>query len=109
MKILITGSDGFLGKNLSSHLSERKDYEVFTFTRRNHISELPMLCRDADFIFHLAGINRPENPGEFWSGNLGLTAALCLAISASGRKIPVIYASSIQATLDNEYGYAEYR
>ena len=104
MKILITGSDGFLGKNLATHLSERKDYEVFTFTRRNHTSELSMLCRDADFIFHLAGINRPENPGEFWSGNLGLTSALCLAISASGRKIPVIYASSIQATLDNEYG-----
>jgi UDP-2-acetamido-2,6-beta-L-arabino-hexul-4-ose reductase len=104
MKILITGSDGFLGKNLSSHLSERKDYEVLTFTRRNHTSELSILCRDADFIFHLAGINRPENPGEFWSGNLGLTSALCLAISASGRKIPVIYASSIQATLDNEYG-----
>lgn len=104
MKILITGSDGFLGKNLSAYLRECKEYEVVTFTRRNHASELSILCRDADFIFHLAGTNRSENPREFWSGNLELTAALCLAISASGRKIPVIYASSIQAALDNEYG-----
>jgi UDP-2-acetamido-2,6-beta-L-arabino-hexul-4-ose reductase len=104
MKVLITGSNGFVGKNLIAHLSERADVEVVPFTREESISQLPQLVSGVDFIFHLAGVNRPQNPREFKAGNTGLTKALCDAVAASGKSIPVLYTSSSQAELDNEYG-----
>ena len=104
MKVLVTGANGFLGQNLRLHLSERKDVIVVPFTRNNSFSELSALLRDVDFIFHLAGVNRPEDPSEFMKGNADTTSELCNAIIASGRTIPVIYTSSIQASQNNPYG-----
>ncbi|WP_169293976.1 capsular polysaccharide biosynthesis protein CapF [Advenella sp. EE-W14] len=104
MRVLITGSNGFVGRNLQVHLAERKDIEVILFTRDQSVNQLPELVSQVDFIFHLAGVNRPTDPQEFISGNTDLTQALCSAIVNSGKKIPVIYTSSIQAERDNSYG-----
>jgi len=104
MKVLITGANGFVAQNLKIHLSEYKDIVLVPFTRNNDFTELPALLCDVDFIFHLAGVNRPKDPKEFITGNVDLTRELCSAIIASGRTIPVIYTSSIQATQNNSYG-----
>ncbi|MCO4799517.1 MAG: capsular polysaccharide biosynthesis protein CapF [Colwelliaceae bacterium] len=104
MKVLITGANGFVGKNLRVRLAERDDVEVISFTRDHAIDELSTLISNADFVFHLAGVNRPKAVEEFKQGNTELTKALCAAIEFSGKKIPVIYSSSIQAVLDNSYG-----
>ncbi len=76
MKVLITGAGGFVGKNLQQHLAERKDVEVVCFTRANTAAELPRLLEGVEFVFHLAGVNRPQDPQEFVTGNADLTAAL---------------------------------
>lgn len=111
MKLLITGADGFVAKNLRLRLRERKDVEVTCFTRANEPSELHALLRDVDFVFHLAGVNRPQDPQEFITGNRNLTEALSQALAAeadsSGRRIPVVYSSSTQAEQDNQYGYSK--
>lgn len=104
MKVLITGANGFLAKNLRVHLSERSDIDVVPFTREQSIEEFPQLLTGVDFVFHLAGINRPKNIDEFEQGNTNLTLSLCQAIEKTGRNIPVIFSSSIQAELDNPYG-----
>ena len=108
MKVLITGAGGFVGKNLQQHLAERKDVEVACFTRANTTAELPHLLEGVEFVFHLAGVNRPQDPQEFTTGNADLTAALVQAVEgemhARGRKIPIICTSSIQAGRDNPYG-----
>ncbi|MDO9145876.1 MULTISPECIES: capsular polysaccharide biosynthesis protein CapF [Comamonadaceae] len=108
MKVLITGANGFVGKNLQLHLSERKNVQVVCFTRGDELAQLPVLLQGVDFVFHLAGVNRPQDPTEFVSGNLGLTQALCQAVravvAATGRKVPVVYTSSTQADRDNAYG-----
>ena len=104
MRVLITGANGFVGKNLAIRLAEREDVEVVSFTRDHAIEELPKLIKDVDFVFHLAGVNRPKNDDEFKQGNTDLTVDLCAAIEDSRITIPVIYSSSIQAELDNPYG-----
>lgn len=104
MRVLITGSNGFVGKNLYTHLSERKDIDVVTFTRDDDFDSLDAKLEGVDFVFHLAGVNRPKNVEEFTQGNSELTAVLCQVIETKGRKIPVVYTSSIQAELDNPYG-----
>lgn len=104
MKVLITGANGFVGKNLIVHLNERQDVEVLTFGRSDDLNALGERVAQADFIFHLAGVNRPQDPAEFGQGNTELTVELCKAIEASGRQIPVVYTSSSQAALDNLYG-----
>ncbi|WP_434672500.1 UDP-2-acetamido-2,6-beta-L-arabino-hexul-4-ose reductase [Pseudomonas sp. R1-15] len=104
MKVLITGSKGFVAKNLIAHLSERNDIEIVYFTRENNVAQLPGLLADVDFVFHLAGVNRPQDPEEFQTGNADLTRIICEAIGATGRTIPVLYTSSSQAELDNAYG-----
>lgn len=107
MKVLITGADGFIGKNLQVHLAEHGDVETVRFTREHVPAELPTFLRGVDFIFHLAGVNRPENPDDF-SDNVCLTQALCAAVAdtvgAHGKAIPVIYASSTMAAGDTPYG-----
>lgn len=107
MRVLVTGANGFVGKNLIAHLAERADVEAVPFTRQNTIAELPALLMGIDFVFHLAGTNRPENVNEFKQGNVDLTASLCEAIKTTGKKIPVVYSSSIQADLDNPYGVSK--
>lgn len=106
MKVLITGANGFVGKNLQLHLAERKDVQVVCFTRNDDIVQLPTLLKGVDFVFHLAGINRPQDPQEFVSGNVDLTQALCHALCAVAKekKIPIVYTSSTQAERDNPYG-----
>lgn len=108
MKVLITGANGFVGKNLLLHLAERKDVEVVCYTREDSVDELPELLNGVDFVFHLAGINRPQDPAEFAAGNTDLTVALCKAVAGvaetTGRKVPVVFTSSTQAALDNAYG-----
>ncbi len=108
MKVLITGANGFVGRNLHLHLSERKDVQVVCFTRGDAVAQLAALLHGVDFVFHLAGVNRPQDPAEFVTGNVDLTRALSQAISAvattTGKKIPVIYTSSTQADSNNAYG-----
>lgn len=106
MRVLVTGANGFVGKNLLVHLRE-KAIEAVSFTREVDVALLPELLEGVDFVFHLAGVNRPEHPDEFVTGNTGLTEQLCNAIRASGRSIPVIYTSSIQAEADNTYGLSK--
>ncbi|WP_278398708.1 UDP-2-acetamido-2,6-beta-L-arabino-hexul-4-ose reductase [Stutzerimonas kunmingensis] len=104
MRVLITGANGFVGKNLIVHLKERKDVDVLTFGRSDDVVALTKRVAEADFIFHLAGVNRPQYPAEFGQGNTELTVELCKAIETSGRQVPVVYTSSSQAALDNPYG-----
>lgn len=109
MKVLITGADGFVGKNLRLHLAERKDIEVLCFTRAHKTADLPGLLNQVDFVFHLAGVNRPQNPADFTSGNSNLTRELCAAIQSTGKQqIPVVYTSSIQAAQNNPYGVSKH-
>ena len=103
MRVLIPGANGFLGKNLLVHLRER-EIETVSFTREMSEEQLPGCLEGVDFVFHLAGVNRPKDPGEFTAGNKELTEQICDAIRASGRQIPVVYTSSIQAEVNNPYG-----
>ena len=80
MRVLITGADGFIGKNLLMHLQVLNTVETIVFTRKNSVDDLSNLLVDVDWVFHLAGINRPETDDEFVSGNVGLTESLCVAI-----------------------------
>ncbi|MFB0826593.1 capsular polysaccharide biosynthesis protein CapF [Chromobacterium violaceum] len=104
MKVLITGANGFLGKNLALHLYERKDVEVVCWSREQDYTELPDFLKNVDFVFHLAGVNRPEDPEDFLTGNKEFTQKICEAIRVSGRKTPILYSSSIQAGRNNPYG-----
>ncbi|HEX2951685.1 MAG TPA: NAD-dependent epimerase/dehydratase family protein, partial [Armatimonadota bacterium] len=72
MKILITGANGFIGKNLIARLRERQDAQVLVFTKESTREQLRQKVAQADFIFHLAGINRPTDPAEFVTGNVEL-------------------------------------
>lgn len=104
MRVLITGADGFIGKNMRMRFLEMNDVECINFTRKNSAVDLPKLLINIDWIFHLAGINRPQSTVDFYAGNVGLTESLCNAIRATKKLIPIVFTSSIQAELDNEYG-----
>lgn len=104
MRVLITGARGFIGNNLMLHLREQGGNELLEFNRGDNPSELPGLLARADAVVHLAGENRPRDVGEFEIVNAGLTRAVCEAIRASGRCLPLLVASSVQAALDNPYG-----
>jgi UDP-2-acetamido-2,6-beta-L-arabino-hexul-4-ose reductase len=104
MRVLITGADGFVGKNLQLRLRERNDVEVVTFTRADNVADLPQRLVGVSVVFHLAGVNRPQDPQEFLAGNTDLTQALSRAVRSLGRPIRVLLSSSTQARLDNSYG-----
>lgn len=106
MKVLVTGANGFIGQNLIVVLRE-KGIESVPYTHEMTLRDLASALNDVDFVFHLAGINRPEDPVEFSKGNAGLTEQLCDLIRASGRQIPVLFTSSIQAEADNPYGVSK--
>lgn len=106
MRVLVTGANGFIAKNLLVHLHEQ-GIESVQFTRDMAQSDLAAALADVDFVFHLAGVNRPKHQAEFAEGNTGLTEYLCNLIRASGRLIPVVYTSSIQAEIDNPYGVSK--
>lgn len=123
MNVLITGANGFVGKNLTQRLytiRDRRDRtrpalqidEIFLCTRQTTPEELQEFCRSADFVVHLAGVNRPQDPKEFAAGNTELTRSLLAQLRRSGNRCPVLLASSVQASLtgrcaDSPYGMSK--
>lgn len=103
-KVLVTGGSGFLGRNLTAHLELRKDCTISVFGRGDPPEKLVHLLVDADIVFHLAGVNRPQHPGEFEIGNAGLTQEICHILKTNRRSPKVVFSSSVQAELNNPYG-----
>lgn len=104
MRIVVTGAQGFIGRNLMARLRETGGHELVPVLRDTPDGDLRGLVADADIVFHLAGVNRPKDPAEFASGNAGFTERLCAALSERGGPTRVVFASSTQAALDNAYG-----
>jgi len=104
MKVLVTGSKGFIGKNLIVHLSEMDNIEILEMDQDTKISDIEKDIEKIEYIFHLAGVNRPNDVTEFYAGNTDLTQQLVELLKSKNLKTPIIYASSIQAELDNDYG-----
>ena len=115
MDILITGAGGFVGKNLTAALENLRDGkdrtrpalkigEIFRCTRQTTDAELQTYCERADFVFHLAGVNRPKDEAEFMQGNRDLTEKLLRCLEAAENRCPVMLSSSTQAERDNPYG-----
>lgn len=105
--VLITGSNGFIGKNLTVTLAQRKDIIVTRFDLDDDQTTLSSLVAESDFIFHLAGVNRPQNVEEFTTGNAGLTETIVFLLQNQGKKTPLVISSSIQAAQDNPYGISK--
>ncbi len=119
MKILVTGAKGFVGKNLVAQLNNIKEGkakfygdvvvdEVFEYDIDSTAEELDRYCHEADFVFNLAGVNRPQNNDEFMAGNFGFASTLLDALKKYGNTAPVMLSSSIQATLIGRYGESDY-
>lgn len=119
MKILVTGAKGFVGKNLVAQLGNIKSGkakfygdvtvdEVFEYDIDSSAEELERYCREADFVFNLAGVNRPQNNDEFMAGNFGFASTLLDTLKKYGNTAPVMLSSSIQATLIGRYGQSDY-
>lgn len=107
MNILVTGSNGFVGSNLVVWLKKIDGYRVLEFDIDNTDQELSDALTVADYIIHLAGVNRPQTEEEFKSGNVGLTERICQRLLAAGHSTPILLSSSIQAELDNPYGVSK--
>ena len=108
MLIVVTGAEGFIGRNLMVHLAERGE-KVIAITSRTPEADLRTALESASFVFHLAGVNRPINDKAFITGNVDLTQTICNILADRHRTVgnygaPVVYASSIQAERDNAYG-----
>lgn len=119
MNVLITGANGFVGRNLTQRLYALRDGrdrtrpalqvgEVLLYTRETSPETLAAYCRSADFVVHLAGVNRPQDPEEFTTGNTDLTRTLLAQLRQSGNRCPVLLASSIQASLTGRYAGSPY-
>ncbi len=102
--VLITGANGFVGKNLVSQLKNEGYENLLCFDIDTPKQKLSEYAEKAKFVFHLAGVNRPKDPSEFYTGNRGFTEELLHLLDKSGNKAPVLMTSSIQAELDNDYG-----
>lgn len=118
MKILITGAKGFIGKNLIAELKNiregktkvypvSKDLEIFAYDVESNPADLDVYCREADFVFHLAGVNRPEKTEDFMAGNFGFTSTLLEMLKQYDNSCPVMISSSTQAALENAYGLSK--
>ena len=119
MNILVTGSAGFVGRNLVENLKCIRDSknrtrpkltinEIYEYDRNNSLEQLGEYCSKADFVFNLAGINRPKDPAEFKAGNFGFASTLLETLKKHGNKCPVMLSSSVQATLAGRFGTSEY-
>lgn len=102
--LLITGAGGFVGKNLVAQLRNEGYDNLLLFDMDTSSEALAEYARQATFVFHFAGVNRPQNPDEFYTGNSGLTQRLLQLLADAGNKAPVLLTSSVQAALDNDYG-----
>ncbi|MGO4547615.1 NAD-dependent epimerase/dehydratase family protein [Paenibacillus sp. 2TAB23] len=105
MKVLVTGANGFIGKNLCATLDRFEEYELLRATHETTDDELATFLVECDFIFHLAGVNRPKDEEEFFEGNSDYT--LKLTNGLMGRKVPIIFTSSTQVERDNSYGQSK--
>lgn len=119
MKVLVTGANGFVGKNLClalENLKSGKDRtrpeliieEVFRYDIDNTVEDLEVFAKECDFVFNLAGVNRPENPEDFMKGNFGFASTLLDTLKKHENKCPIMLSSSIQATLIGRYAGGEY-
>ena len=119
MNILVTGSAGFVGRNLVENLKNIRDgknrtrpgiviEEIFEYDIDSALEELDEYCERADFVFNLAGVNRPKDPKEFREGNFGFASLLLNTLKKHGNKCPVMLSSSLQATLAGRFGTSEY-
>ncbi len=104
MNILITGAKGFIGKNLVAALKQHEAYQIFKYGHGMGAELLEEYCKSADFVFHLAGINRPQHEEEFMNGNFSFTSELLGILKKHKNNCPIMFASSIQAAADNPYG-----
>lgn len=107
MKVLVTGAKGFIGKNLITELERREGTEVLSFDIDTPVELLEDYCKDCDFVYNLAGVNRPENVEEFMEGNFGFATTLVETLKRYDNKCPIMNSSSIQAALDNPYGQSK--
>jgi len=108
-KVLVTGSNGFIGKNLTEGLRREENVEIKTFVRGDSINSLVEHLKEADIVFHLAGVNRPKKIEEFEIVNVGLTRTIVDIIEELKKNTPIVFPSSTQATLDNPYGKSQKR
>lgn len=124
MNILITGAKGFVGRNLTASLESIRDGKdrihkiegleepseltIYTYDIDSTLEELDVYCRDADFVFNLAGVNRPKNQEDFMKGNFGFASTLLETLKKYGNKAPVMLSSSIQASLTGRFAGSEY-
>lgn len=107
MKILVTGANGFIGKNLCFKLEEQGYFNIVKFDREHSLRYLDSLLESADFIYHLAGVNRPINEEEFKEGNADLTSYMVSKLQSLNRQTPILLTSSIQADKLNPYGVSK--
>lgn len=119
MNILVTGAAGFVGRNFVENLKNIRDgknrtrpgiiiEKIYEYDRSNTLEELDAFCSDCDFVFNLAGVNRPQDPKEFREGNFGFASTLLDTLKKHNNKNPVMLSSSIQATLAGRFGNSEY-
>lgn len=119
MRILVTGAKGFAGRNLVENLKNIRDgknrthpslsiEEIYEYDLGNTPGDLARYCADCDFVFNLAGVNRPKNPEEFREGNYGFASQLLDALRRADNRCPVMLSSSLQATLAGRFGTSEY-
>lgn len=104
MKVLVTGANGFIGKNLISELERQENIEILAFDIDSPAEALEEYCRECNFVFNLAGVNRPEHTEEFMEGNFGFASTLVQTLKKYHNTCPIMNSSSIQAALDNPYG-----